>query len=482
MGHAGCGGTVSKSAVEAAEPLSVSASATLTNPSSSNPITHRHRPLALLAKIKRQLSKSNIDSGVIYTPENTTPAESSFTPPQDQKGGRALAISSSATVPSNPTVSFAPTPSFYPSSSGALISEDASVAMFPSNDVSAPKRRLRRGSSSDSLVSLSASMTGRSYSYDYGCSDSAFSMYSAESALIAGSLTSYIDVAEPSIIGSSASFFAALNRGRDGRTGRRGSELDEESEILEQAGFDGEFGFPDATADPEGYWDVRHGHSAQALAESEDGRQVGSGALVPHANHDEEVDTQSVQSYMPYLPLAMQLERKQQGHKTRVSVEDVTSFARSRSSLNSRASFAASTSSPSVGRQSTGANSVEMMGLTPLVKSRPRPDANKYSPPDRKTRRHVPPPLRPTPSPSRSSVGSHPYAAAAALQQPYSPASSASSRSPITPCTPFFTASEASLEGEEEDDSESRITSSAEAAGGEYAMNKVRFYPIYVSC
>ncbi|KJA21942.1 hypothetical protein HYPSUDRAFT_41554 [Hypholoma sublateritium FD-334 SS-4] len=479
MGHAGCGGTASKSALDAAEPLaehamlSVSASATQTNSSSSNPITPRHRPLALLAKIKRQLSKSNVDSGVIYTPENTTP-ESSRTPPQDRKGGRALVISSSTAGSPNPAVSFAPTPSFYPSSPDALISEDASVAMFPSNDVSAPKRRLRRGSSSDSLVSLSASMTGRSYSYDYGCSDSAFSTYSTESALVAGSLCSYINIGEPSIIGSSASFFAALNRGRDGRTGRRGSELDGESEILEQAGFDGEFGFPDVTADPDGYWDLRHGHSAQALAESEDGRQVGSGTAAPLASYDGEVDTQSVQSYMPYLPLAMQLERKQQGHKTRVSVEDVASLARSRSSLSSRASFAASTSSPSIGRHSTGANSAEMMGLTPLVKSRPRPNSNKYSPPGGKTRRHVPPPLRATPSPSRSSVSSHPYAAAAALQQPYSPTSSASSRSPITPCTPFFTASEASLEGDEEDDSESRITSSAEAAGRmeEYAMNK----------
>ena len=459
MGHAGCGGAVSKSALEASEPLtehamlSVSASATLTNPSPSNPSTQRHRPLALLAKIKRQLSKSNVDSGVIYTPENITPGEP-ITPPQDKTGGRALAVSSSPTVPPNPAVSFAPTPSFYPSSFDAVISEDSSVAMFPSNDISAPKRRLRRGSS-DSLVSLSESMTGRSYSYDYGCSDSAFSAYSAESERVAGSFTSYIDVGEPSFIGSSRSLFAALNRGRDGRTGRRGSESEEELEILEQAGFDGEFGFPDATPDAEEYCDARRRYSAQTLTGSEDGRQC-SYASAPHANRDEEVETQSIQSYMPYLPLAMQLERNQQGLKTRVTVEDVASLARSRSSLNSRTSIAASTSSPSVKRQSIGADSVKMMGLTPVIKPRPRPSSDKYSSPDGKSRRHVPPPLRPTPS--RSSVGSHPYATATALQQPYSPASSASSRSPITPCTPFFTASEASLEGEEEDDNESYRT------------------------
>ncbi len=485
MGHAGCGGTVSKSALEASEPLtehampSVSASATLTNSSPSNPSTPRHRPLALLAKIKRQLSKSNVDSGVIYTPENISPAEPSLTPPQDKTGGRALAVSSSTTVPPNPAVSFAPTPSFYPPSFDAVISEDSSVAMFPSNDISAPKRRLRRGSS-ESLLSLSESMTGGSYSYDYGCSDSAFSAYSAESARVAGSLTSYIDVAEPSFIGSSRSFFAALNRGRDGRTGRRGSESEEEREIREQAGFDGEFGFPDATPDAEEYCDARRRYSAQTLTRSEDGRQ-GSYASAPHSNRYGEVETQSIQSYMPYLPLAMQLERNQQGLKTRVSVEDVASLVHSRSSLNSRASIAASTSSPSAERQSIGANSVEMMGLTPVIKPRPRSSPDKYSSPDGKSRRRVPPPLRPTPS--RSSVGSHPYATAAALQQPYSPASSASSRSPITPCTPFFTASEASLEGEEEDDNESRITSSAEAAGRmeEHAMNKARSYPIYVA-
>ena len=146
MGHSGCGGAVSKSALEASEPLtehamlSVSASATLTNPSPSNPSTQRHRPLALLAKIKRQLSKSNVDSGVIYTPENITPGEP-ITPPQDKTGGRALAVSSSPTAPPNPAVSFAPTPSFYPPSFDAVISEDSSVAMFPTNDISAPKRR-----------------------------------------------------------------------------------------------------------------------------------------------------------------------------------------------------------------------------------------------------------------------------------------------------------------------------------------------------
>ncbi|KAF8170398.1 hypothetical protein BJ912DRAFT_150607 [Pholiota molesta] len=258
------------------------------------------------------------------------------------------------------------------------------------------------------------------------------STYSDESALAGGggSVTFSVDVGIPSIIGSSASFFAALDRGMDGRKGRRGSGDEDDSGFVEPASFEGHFAFPDSAR-----------YFSGGRRNSDPDASSAGHTDTPHAPDG---DAQSVHSFVPYLPLVMQHERRQQGRDARVSLDDVASVsARSRSSTGSRASTVASRSVST--RDSRRAHAVVP------------------APAPARVRRHVPPPLHP--APARASVHRdayhvmHPYV----LEQQYSPTSSASSRSPITPSTPFFTASEASLEDEDdaESDDASRISMNA---------------------
>lgn len=420
--------------------------------SPSTPTNHRPRPLALLAKIKRQLSKSNVGPGSNTFPENAV---------KDGYPERPRALSLSAVSASrNQGVASVPAPS--PNSillAGATSNFDVPVCEGPgvsimSNNISAPPRRShqnqrprRRSSSSESVVSLSASMAFYSCSHEYARSASALSApwaYSSDHVFVDNS-PAYVDDAALSIIGSAASFFAAVNRGKDGRTARRGSEMEEDggSELPIHAVSDGHLGFSAGGG-------IVPGRTVPASTEPEGGMHA---ANIVHGdeNLDAKVDSQLTQSYMPYLPLAMQLERKQQGLKTRVSVEDITSLAHLRLSSRSRTS------------------------LVPSSANREH-ELHQHSTPHVRTRKHIPPPLQATPSTSPASI-MHPYAAA--VQHPYSPTSTASSHSPVTPCTPFFTASEASLE-DEDDDNGSRISSSVK--GGrmvEGTLDKVR--SVYLS-
>ncbi|KAF8174749.1 hypothetical protein BJ912DRAFT_43962 [Pholiota molesta] len=456
MGSSGCGGTYNKSALEAMDasnthttPTPMTATTT-TSPSTPSPSPHHQRPLTLFAKIKRQLSKPNVAlPSPSPSPTNTTHPNALLVPSTD-----LYYAPPAEQIRRSDRVSFAPAPSFHsasPVGTAPATPETASLVSVSNNITAAPnrhpkqkkavkqqqRRRRRRHSSAESdcsLVSLSAVST----SQESGSilSFAGPSTYSDESALVGGggSVTFSVDVGIPSIIGSSASFFAALDRGMDGRKGRRGSGDEDDSGFVEPASFEGHFAFPDSARYFSG---GRRNSDPDASSAGHDD--------TPHAPDG---DAQSVHSFAPYLPLVMQHERRQQGRDARVSLDDVASLsdARSRSSTGSRASTAGSRS-VSTRDSRRGAHAVV---LAP-------------APAPARVRRHVPPPLHP--APARASVHRdayhvmHPYV----LEQQYSPTSSASSRSPITPSTPFFTASEASLEDEDEVESDdaSRISMNA---------------------
>ncbi|KAF8972527.1 hypothetical protein BDZ97DRAFT_838989 [Flammula alnicola] len=340
--------------------------------------SQRHNPLALFAKIKRQLSKANVRpysthfiNGHMAAPEDLDElALPTFPPHGGHKGnGNPRSRAITLTSGSMPVVSFASSPSFRsasslaPTQSSAFTSDDVSASLsfatMSSANNNAPAaavsrgRQRKRGRRRRSSASGSGSGSGVSQSASVVSSPSS---YSCDSTSVSDARrASLVGVGSSSFIGSSSSFFDAFDRGRDGQRGGRRSEVGD--------------GFEDTDA---------------------------------YGLHDEDsLDTQSVLSYEPFLPLIIQHERLQQRLQARLSLEEAASLSR-----------------VSIGSQS---------------QSQRRAQKSK----------HVPPPLYPsTAKPSRD------------VQAPqYSPTSTASTRSLVTPSTPFFTASEsASLEGNLEGD------------------------------
>ncbi|KAF5312017.1 hypothetical protein D9619_003641 [Psilocybe cf. subviscida] len=314
--------------------------------------------LGLFSRIKRHLSMTNLRPSATTTSQEHVEAvvggqELQSAATRAGTGARENAFTS------GPVVSFASSPSFH-SALPAPSTIDSTLDSCPdtTRSVSTPPSLPR-----DSLTSSP-------------------SLYSRESA-DASDLASYI--------GSSSSFFAATARGRDGRKSRIGSEECDDA-------------CTDGSASVAGHGSL--------MSESETSRADFTDVLdydTPEAS--------AADCYMPYVPLIMQHERLQHHLRTRVSLDEVASLARS--SVSSK---------PSVRPRAT------MASLRDTYKA-PKTKASGARP-----RKHVPPPLKASSSRLRSNsptMGAPCNLGENTQREPHSPTSTVSSKSPITPQTHF---------------------------------------------